>query len=88
MGSEGEMWVWLSADAVTKAGEGGSGPTGMCVPNACADGVFTDVGSGEGSTFVEYLRNTFKWGGFPGWERRKERPQATIDRLAEGLLPL
>jgi hypothetical protein len=88
IGLEGEMWVWLAADDVIKAGEAGCGPTGMRVPNACADGVFTDVGASEGLTFVEYLRNAFKWGGFPGWEGKKERPQAIVDRLAEGLLPL
>ena len=86
---EGGEWIDLAPDAVFKAGEGGCGPLGMRVPDSSADGVFTDVGSDADSpTFVEYLRNTFKWGGFPGWAGQKERPQAIIDRLTEGLLRL
>lgn len=88
VGFTGDMWVYLAPDEVLKAGEGGCGPYSMRVPSASADGIFGMQGDSQGPTFVEYLRNAFKWGGFPGWESRKERPQAILDRLAEGLLPL
>jgi len=81
-------YVSLAPDDVTKAGSGGCGPYGMRVPNACADGVFSVVGFRKGPTFVNYLRNAFKWGGFPGWEGKRGCPQKIISQLAEGLFPV
>lgn len=40
------------------------------------------------TTFVGYLRNAFRWGGFPGWEAHKDRPEAELATLRDGLLPL
>lgn len=40
------------------------------------------------TTFVNYLRICFRWGGFPGFERYSQPPLADIVRLREGLLPL
>jgi len=82
---EGEMRLELAPDAIFKAGEGGGGPYDMIVPNACADGIFGDCNE---RTFVNYLRNAFHWGGFPGWEDSKTPPLREIAALREGLLPL
>src|SRR5438270_5716592 len=49
-------------------------------PNAGVDGVFTDW---HKTTFVNYLRIAFKWGGFPGWERYPSRPEKELAALAE-----
>ncbi len=40
------------------------------------------------TTFVNYLRKAFEWGGFPGWERDPNPPRDVIAQLTEGLLPL
>jgi hypothetical protein len=39
-------------------------------------------------TFVEHLRATFAWGGFPGWRHGNQPPPKELDYLREGLLPL
>jgi hypothetical protein len=39
-------------------------------------------------TFVEYLRLSFQWGGFPGWEKYENRPEKELAFLREGLLPI
>ena len=69
--------------------EGQAGTSGdvyeMEVPNASADAVFGDW---HKTTFVNYLRIAFKWGGFPGWERYPNRPEKELAYLSEGLLPI
>ena len=40
------------------------------------------------TTFVGYLRKSFQWGGFPGWERYANRPEKELAFLREGLLPI
>jgi len=85
---EGQAYVYLAPDDVTKGGSGGAGPYGMRVPDASADGVFAVVGSRKGLSFINYLRGAFKWGGFPGWEGKRGCPAKLISELAEGLLPM
>jgi hypothetical protein len=85
---EGNGYVYLAPDDVTKAGAGGCGPYSMRVPNRCADGIFAVAGLRKGPSFINYLRNTFRWGGFPGWEGTKVCPKKTIAQLANGLLPI
>jgi hypothetical protein len=55
------------------------------LPDARADFRFDDW---HKNTFVNYLRVTFQWGGFPGWERSKNPPRKEIAELSEGLLEL
>lgn len=57
----------------------------ITLPDARADFPFDD---GRKTTFVNYLRVTFQWGGFPGWERSKNPPRKEIAELSQGLLPL
>ncbi len=56
------------------------------LPNPAAD-IALD-GEPHRTTFVGYLRIAFRWGGFPGWERPKERPEKELRFLTEGLLPI
>ncbi|HEU4783159.1 MAG TPA: hypothetical protein VFS83_07465 [Ktedonobacterales bacterium] len=42
----------------------------------------------DGITFVDYLRECFRWGGFPGWARLESRPVEDLAFLTRDLLPL
>jgi hypothetical protein len=55
------------------------------LPNAAAAVL---VGEPQGRTLVEYLRWSFQWGGFPGWEKEKSRPEKELAFLRDGLLPI
>jgi len=55
------------------------------LPHPSAD--FVLEGERHKETFVEYLRRSFRWGGFPGWERCQERPEKELEWLA-GLAPI
>jgi hypothetical protein len=59
---------------------------GIQLPDGSADAVL--VGEPEGRTLVEYLRWSFQWAGFPGWEKQKKRPERELTILREGLLPV
>ena len=84
---EGEtIELALSPDDLTKSNISGGGPYAMTVPDPAADALF--LNESRNTTFVEYLRRSFAWGGFPGWESSEARPQKEIDFLCEGLLPL
>ena len=37
------------------------------------------------STFVDYLRHSLRWGGFPGWERLPVRPERDLATLTKDL---
>ena len=68
-----------------KAGLAGSTESySMTVPDASADAIFGDW---HRTTFVDYLRISFRWGGFPGWERYSNCPNE-VAYLREGLLDL
>lgn len=58
----------------------------IAVPDPAADGpVQLD---GREMLFVDYLRRSFGWGGFPGWEGQPEAPEAELEFLSDGLLPI
>jgi hypothetical protein len=79
-----ELQLVISPDDLHKANVSGDAYY-ITLPDARADFPFDDW---HNSTFVNYLRVTFQWGGFPGWERSKNPPRKEIAELAEGLLPL
>ncbi len=81
----GKMRLPLAPDRVFKAGGGGGDPYAMVIPNRCADGILED---GNQWTFVNYLRNAFVWGGFPGWKRKKKQTRELVAKLTEGRLPI
>ena len=50
-----------------------------------ADTIFKDW---RNDYFVAYLRRVFKWGGFPGWERRPNPPSKLVAELTDGLVAI
>jgi len=58
----------------------------IAIPNEAADAPLE--GEPEGRTLVEYLRWSFQWGGFPGWEKQTNRPEKELAFLRDGLLPI
>ncbi len=81
-----ELFIDLSPDDLHKADISGGGPYCMRLPDAAADGKFLD--ERHNGTLVEYLRLSFEWGGFPGWEGSSDAPTKEIEFLREGLLPI
>ncbi len=84
----------LAPDYLHKAEISGGPPYGLLVPNDGIDGLL--LGERHQTTFVNYLRICFGWGGFPGWyigERPDwamppPHPPDLITDLAESLLPI
>lgn len=74
--------VVVAPDADHKAGYSGGDPYLVFFPDPAADATL----EGAGVTFVEYLRESFRWGGFPGLARYPA--PAELARLTEGLLPI
>ena len=75
----------LGRDDELKAGISGlTDLYGIQVPSSGADAQFEDW---HKTSFVNYLRIAFQWGGFPGWERYSQRPEKELAHLREGLLP-
>ena len=75
----------LGRDDELKAGISGlTDLYGIPLPSSGADAQFEDW---HKTSFVNYLRIAFEWGGFPGWERYSQRPEKEIAYLREGLLP-
>lgn len=58
----------------------------MKVPDLAVDGLL--LWELHCTTFVNYLRLVFQWGGFPGWHAENEAPQQELDFLKRGLLPI
>jgi hypothetical protein len=75
----------LAPDAEGKAGEAECDFYSVRLPDLGAD--TTLRGEVHNTSFVNYLRPAFRWGGFPGWEQYKERPEKALARLTAGLLP-
>jgi hypothetical protein len=84
--AEDGLFFELSPDDLQKAETSGGGPYCMRLPDAAADGLLRE--ERHGTTLVAYLRLSFAWGGFPGWERAGDAPTKEIDFLREGLLPI
>jgi hypothetical protein len=76
----------ISQNDLNKVGLEGGRPYTITIPNPCADVELAD--EWRQTTFVHYLRKTFEWGGFPGWERDLSAPRDAIADLTEGLLPI
>jgi len=76
----------ISADLVSKAGYGGGLPFQIQVPNVCADARL--LRERHGRSFLDYIRVSFRWGGFPGWEAHEERPEKELAYLRDGLLEI
>jgi len=75
----------MAPDYYHKEAASGGAPYGINLPNVAIDATFED--EWHNTTFVNYLRINFRWGGFPGFERGNYRPDE-LQFLTEGLLPL
>lgn len=62
-----------------------SWPYEMAVPDAGVDAPL--LSERHETTFVDYLRVSLRWAGFPGWERLHSRPERDLAALLTGLLP-
>ena len=76
----------ISPDDIHKANNSGGDPYCMQVVDPVADARL--LNQWRQTTFVDYLRTAFSWGGFPGWERSSNRPEKELSFLREGLLEI
>lgn len=76
----------IMLDVDTKFGYSGLGGYEMIVPASAMDARLDN--HPETLWFVEYLRRSMRWGGFPGWATLKRRPEEALAFLAQGLLPI
>jgi len=76
----------LAPDEWLKYGVSGGGPYVITAPNPAADAILEN--EWHETTFVNYLRTCFRWGGFPGLECKTRRPERELAFLTEDLLPI
>ncbi len=78
----------ISPDEFVKAEISTGSSYEILVPNPAADAPLKN--EWHDTTFLNYLRISFRWGGFPGFERYPERlrPNEAIAFLTEGLLAI
>jgi hypothetical protein len=83
-----EFRLPIAPDELHKEDISGGTPYSMTLPDPAADGLLHD--EWHRTTFVDYLRRCFEWGGFPGYERFPEalRPSRDLARLCAGLEPI
>jgi hypothetical protein len=82
------VYLEISIDDLTKAGFSGGGGYAIKVPNASFDAPIEDAWFEV--NFINYLRESFQWGGFPGLSRYPLPPnlRELIQYLSQGLLPI
>lgn len=81
----GATFVPLAPDDFHKDNISGGDPYGILLPNAAIDAKFEN--EWHETSFVNYLRICFRWGGFPGLERANSRFK-WLPKLTADLLPL
>ena len=59
----------IAPDATLKAKQSGGGSPEVLFPNPAADAPLLGDDYWEGTPFVTFLRQSFRWGGFPGFGR-------------------
>ncbi len=77
----------LTTEDTYKYLEPSNDPYYVFLPNTSADARIYYRGK-PWKTFVAYLRECFRWGGFPGWARLERRPEEDLAFLTQGLLPI
>jgi hypothetical protein len=82
----GPFYAWLAPDDFHKDNVSGGDPYSIILPNPAIDARFED--EWHNTTFVNYLRICFRWGGFPGFERVRSELPESLKALSHGLLPL
>ncbi len=78
--------VEIAPDEFFKYGFPGGGTYEVTLPNTAADPPLE--GEWHHTTFVNYLRICFAWGGFPGLECKAQRPERELAFLTRDLLPI
>ena len=81
-GWTGRYVIDIAPDVFHKANVSGGGPYQIAFPHAGADAPVLEL---DAPSFVGYLREAFRWGGFPGLADEREPPRADVARLTEGL---
>ena len=81
-----QFGLQLSPDVYHKDNVSGGEPYSMRVPNFAIDGMLEY--ERHSTTFVNYLRITFRYGGFPGVQWAKGAIPGEMSGLADGLLPI
>jgi hypothetical protein len=86
--NDSSVYLNVSIDDFTKAGFSGGGPYAIRVPNASFDTTLEDAWFE--TTFINYLRFSFQWGGFPGLSRYQLSSNLSdiIQCLRQGLIPI
>lgn len=98
--SDAAFYFPIAPDAYHKANISGGQPYCISLPCQAADGPLLWLWP-SGTTFVEYLRICFRWGGFPGWASTEGqwgqpsdwtphsvRPSEHLAYLSADLLPI
>ena len=78
--------VSIAPDFEHKSNISGAGGYDVALPNPAADCKL--LYESHRTTFVNYLRLSFRWGGFLGLEEAKNRSDELVAQLIEGLLPI
>lgn len=81
-----EFLIPIAPDDYHKENVSGGAPYEIAVPCRDADAIL--LNEWHQTSFINYLRISFRWGGFPGWERYPTKPEALLRSLTEGLLPI
>ena len=87
-GWTGRYLLEFAPDALHKANISGDSPYAIAFPDPAADAPVLELDAPYARTFVGYLRECFRWGGFPGLAARPDPPTAELARLTDGLLPI
>lgn len=84
-GWTGRYAMEIAPDACHKANTSGGGPYHVIFPDPAADAPVQEL---YAPSLVAYLRECFRWGGFPGLADVAEPPMEEVERLREGLLEI
>jgi hypothetical protein len=82
----GPFAVSLAPDELHKDNVSGAGPYRMLLPNPSVDGIL--IGEYHQTTLVNYLRQCFRAGGFPGILHTREPVPSIFGDLAQELLAI
>lgn len=79
----GPFYLEMAPDFLHKVGCSGGQPYGVELPCQAIDADWLDW---NGTTFVDYLRRCFRWGGFPGLAGRKDTAVLGTDSIGRRTL--
>lgn len=82
----GSFRVPIAPDRFLKEDVSGGMWYGIALPSPGVDAILLE--EGHETTFVEYLRLCFRWGGFPGLEQARPGHRWPIAELTSGLLEI